>query len=838
MDGSSPLPHYKPRLSRLLSALALDVDYTRGAGSHLYYQNRAGGEVEVLDLVGGYGTTLLGHSPPELVALARDMLAQGIPFSAQGSSANAAEKLAQLLSSRAHGDYCCIFTNSGSEAVEAALKHALLETGGRRFIALEGAFHGKTLGAVQTIGNAEYRDPFTLKGLSVERVPCNDEEALARAFRHPERLAGCLFELVLGEAGVRPLTASFVKRAAELCRQSAVPLIADECQTGCGRTGAWLASTALGIAPDYLVLSKALGGGLGKLGATLIRRDRYQESFDWLQTGTFAADAPTCHLAMKTVQLIDDRMLATITQRGQQWKEQLQAIAAEFPDVLKEVRGQGLMLGLEFHRPCNSDSFALRVLSSQDQLMPLVAAYLLRRRRIRVMPTLSDPWTLRLQPAITVEEKDWNRWCAALRDVCHKIRNADWPGLSDFLLDHPSPPLDQPVRWHDRARLCVFHERQFSATQQSIPRRRAAWLCHLIDVDDLTQQEPRLADYPFAARERLLERFAPLAGPVVMSGVDVNPRAGDPVRLYPILLPFSSRMARRWSISRNAELPRTLIREGIALADQLGCSVVALGQYNSILSSDGARLVEASDDGAADRPGRAGSVCISSGNHYTVALALQAIERVLADRGIDSSRCTLAVAGALGNIGSVCARILADRFERTLLLGSERRGIRRRLSEFAAILPRAQVIESPSQLVDAQVVVSAVSAASAPFEVHHFGREAVLCDISVPPSIRRTTLHARPDLHYFRGGIASLPRQEDLKIASYPLPPGQVFGCLAEAILLGWNEASTEHYVGPVTLDRVAAMARLADHFGMELGELKSNCVLGSDIQEAAYGEC
>lgn len=838
MDGPSSRPHHKPRLRRLLSALALDVDFTRGAGSHLYYQDDAGEEVEVLDLVGGYGTTLLGHAPPELVALARDLLEQGLPFAAQGSRSDAAEALAKILSSRARGDYCCVFTSSGTEAVETALKHALLETRGRRFIALEGAFHGKTLGALQAIGNPEYREPFMLEGLSVERVPGNDEEALERAFRHPEGLAGCLFEPVLGEAGVRPLTESFVRRAAELCRQAAVPLIADECQTGCGRTGHWLASTALGISPDYIILSKTLGGGLGKLGATLIRRDRYQESFDWLQTGTFAADAPTCRLAIKTANLIDDRMLATIEQRGRLWIEQLRAMMAEFPDVLRDVRGQGLMLGVEFHPARDSDSFALRVLSARDQLLPLAAAYLLRRHRVRVMPTLSDPWTFRLQPAITVSEGDWNRWLEALRDVCQKIRRANWPGLSDFLLDYPTASLAEPARWREPTRRCVFNEPQFAASQRSIPRRRVAWLCHLIDVDDLTRQEPRLAEYPFAVRERLLERFAPLASPVIMSGVDVTPATGDPVRLYPILLPFSSRMARRWSMARQTELPLTLIREGIALAAELGCSVVSLGQYNSILSRDGQRVVESTAGAATGSSWHLGNVRISSGNHYTVALALQAIDRALADRALDPSRCTLAVAGALGNIGSVVARILAERFARTLLLGSERRGIRRRLSEFAATLPRAEVIADPSQLVEAQVVVSAVSAASAPFDVRHFGRDAILCDISVPPSVRRATLPARPDLYYLRGGIAALPRGEDLKIASYPLSPGQVFGCLAEAILLGWDDDSTEHFIGPVTLERVAATARLADRFGMELGELKAGCVLGSDIQEVAYGEC
>lgn len=139
------------------------------------------------------------------------------------------------------------------------MKHAMLETGGRTFLCLDRAFHGKTLGAIQLTGNDEYRAGLELPGLSVVRVRANDMASLEAAFAQSADLAGFIFEPIQAEGGVRPVDPAFAQRAAELCKQRGVPLIADECQTGMGRTGTFLACESLGVQPDYIILSKALG---------------------------------------------------------------------------------------------------------------------------------------------------------------------------------------------------------------------------------------------------------------------------------------------------------------------------------------------------------------------------------------------------------------------------------------------------------------------------------------------------------------------------------------------------------------------------------------------------
>src|SRR6185503_12873126 len=171
----------KPQLCGLLDLLRIGVVFDRAQGDYLYYQ-RDGEEVGVLDLVGGYGSLLFVHHHPALVAEAQRLLADGRPVHAQGSRHALAGRLARELARRAGGDYRVVFTNSGAEAVEAAMKHAILETGSRTFIALEKGFHGKTLGAVQLTWNEDYRKAFEIDGITVHRVRVNDIRHLEQTF--------------------------------------------------------------------------------------------------------------------------------------------------------------------------------------------------------------------------------------------------------------------------------------------------------------------------------------------------------------------------------------------------------------------------------------------------------------------------------------------------------------------------------------------------------------------------------------------------------------------------------------------------------------------------------
>jgi acetylornithine/succinyldiaminopimelate/putrescine aminotransferase/predicted amino acid dehydrogenase len=858
--------HFKPRLTQLLRTLRLDVTYTRAAGNFLYYRDEANKEVEVLDLVGGYGSLLLGHSHPSLVAEAQRLLAAGQPIHAQGSVRRYAAKLAAELSRRAQGDFCVVFANSGAEAVETAMKHAMLETGGRTFLALDRAFHGKTLGAVQLTANQQYRDAFELPGLNVVRVPLNNGEQLEAALARTPNVAGFIFEPIQGEGGIRGMDPAFGQLAAKLCAERGVPLIADECQTGLGRTGAFLASDELGIKPDYIILSKALGGGLAKISASLIRRARYVEEFDLKHTSTYADDDFSCAIALKTLELIDGPLIENCRANGERLLSGLRRLAQKYPTIIAGVRGRGLMVGVEFCRLTQSPSFLLRFLTAQADLGFILMGYLLNIHHIRAAPTLSDRFTLRLEPSALIAAHQINRVLCAFEDICVRLQSDDSVGLTSFLIEgcssagtaptHPSPltggellrtaallsPAEQvgggsmaggqvhpqqmvhhdPTSARSDGKFFAFNESRFWRRERSSPPVRVAWLCHLIDADDLVSLEPPFEQFSLEQRETYLGQLVERSSPVVMSAVDVRSVTGGMVRLQAIMLPFTSRWVKRLLDERRLALPQALVQKGVDLARSLDCGVVALGQFTSIVTLNGTRV---------DRRGMG----ITTGNSYAIALAIQAIERAQRERGTDSCGSTLAIAGAAGNIGRTCAEILASRYRRTILLGSDKAGSRLRLAELAQRLPNTGMAPDRHALRDADVVVIALNAVDAPLESEHFGHGSIVCDLSVPGGVQSTTAAIRSDLLIIKGGIARLPFSDDLEITGFPLPAGQTYGCMAEGILLGLEGIRDTTFTGSLSAEHVRRVTAMAQRHGFELADYKKTCVFGSQRRDQAY---
>jgi acetylornithine/succinyldiaminopimelate/putrescine aminotransferase/predicted amino acid dehydrogenase len=816
--------HMKPRLQEMLASLRLDITYERADGDHLFYRDDAGREVEVLDFVGGFGSLLLGHSHPELVAEAQHLLAAGRPVYVQGSNREYAQRLAVELSRRAGGDYSVVFGNSGAEGVEAAMKHAMFQTGSKTFIALEGAFHGKTLGALQLTHNPFYREAFAVPGIRVLHVAPDDIDALEDAFEKAgSEIAGFVYEPVLGEGGVRPLLPEFAQRAAALCRKSGAALIADECQTGLGRTGHFLASETLGVEPDYIVLSKALGGGLAKISACLVRRESYRDRFDLRHTSTFADDDYSCAIALKTLELIDGDFLKTVRCKGDAFLAQLRHLKDDYPDVIREVRGAGLMLGVEFHPFDRSEGFILRYLSSQEELVKLIAGYLLRVHRIRVLPMLSDPFTMRLQPSALLTDADAARFVRALKDVCARLRANDVVGLARFLKrTGEKAELPGPVIAREQGKFFAYNRDRFWRREKEMPKRRVAWLCHLVDSDDLVSLEPGLSRIPAADREAILKQTAGSVAPVLMSSVDIRSRAGEAVRLDSIMLPFTSSWVKSCMDAGDLRLARTLVQHGVDLARRLGCSMAALGQYTSIITANGTRL-------------DSGDMGLTTGNSYAVGLAMEAVTRAMRNRGIDPSSATLAVVGAAGNIGRTCATIMAQRFRKTVLIGSDTPGARARLQPLADKLSGDAVrFETDLRAVrGADVVVSATNAAAPPLCAAHFQPHAVVCDLSVPVSVHPDAPRERPDALFIKGGVARLPFGDDLELPGFPLPHGQTFACMAEGILLGMDGVSNREFTGSLRPRRVLDVWRIARRHGFELAGYKTECVLGLEENHA-----
>jgi len=320
------------------------VVFVRGEGSRLW---DADGHC-YLDLFPGWGVDLLGHCHPRVVAAVREQAGR-LMHVANNYYMEPQGVLAEMLSQRSFGGMC-FFCNSGAEANEAALKLARLCAGkGRhRVITMLDSFHGRTLATVAATGQAKYQQPFLPLVPEFVHAPLNDlaaVEALA-----DERTCAVLVEPVQGEGGVHVAEAAFLRGLRELCDRRGMLLLFDEVQTGCGRTGRWFGYEHSGVVPDVMTLAKGLGGGMA-IGGIVARPEAAKALVPGTHASTFGGNPTACAGAIATLQAIEEEgLLENAAQQGEYLMAGLRALAREF-GFIREVRGLGLMIGVDLSRP-------------------------------------------------------------------------------------------------------------------------------------------------------------------------------------------------------------------------------------------------------------------------------------------------------------------------------------------------------------------------------------------------------------------------------------------------------------------------------------------------------
>ncbi|MEV6046929.1 aspartate aminotransferase family protein [Streptomyces xanthochromogenes] len=339
----------------------------------------------------------------------------------------------------------------GADAVEAALakiteENARLRAKAPVFLALEGGFHGKLMGSVQLTHNAGYREPFAALGVRTRFVPDDRPEALeeilkeegatlrqlvvedglVRVVEHPHPVfCAFLVEPIQGEGGIRPLSKELARSIQAFGEAADCPVVIDEVQSGMGRTGALLASSHLGLRGDYYALAKSLGGGLAKASVMLVRESRYRPQFELVHSSTFAKDSFSCHIALKVLELLeadDGRAYRQATERGAALHGALERVRAAFPDVVKDVRGKGLMLGFEFQDQSLADDETIAGAAGTGMFGYVIAGHLLHAHGIRTFPTASATNTLRFEPSVLLTDDEIGRIEKALTDACEILR--------------------------------------------------------------------------------------------------------------------------------------------------------------------------------------------------------------------------------------------------------------------------------------------------------------------------------------------------------------------------------------------------------------------------------
>jgi acetylornithine aminotransferase/acetylornithine/N-succinyldiaminopimelate aminotransferase len=325
---------------------------TRGEGVHLYDENGT----EYLDLLSGIGVCALGYNHPAITAAITSQAQQLIHTSNLFYHPHTAELALRL--TEITGLDRVFLTNSGTEAWEAALKLARAHAGllrsegrsiGKKFIALEHSFHGRTMGSVATTHKAAYREPFQPVMPDVEFIPFNDVAALKAAFsQSPEAFCGICIEVLQGEGGINPISAEFLRAARALCDSTGALLLFDEIQSGMGRTGKWTSYQHYDVMPDIATLAKPIAGGI-PMGAMLATEEAARAFTPGMHGTTFGGNPFACAVAIAAIDTIKrDNLLAHNTELGDYFLAQLRNLAAKHSSI-KEARGLGLMIGLELH---------------------------------------------------------------------------------------------------------------------------------------------------------------------------------------------------------------------------------------------------------------------------------------------------------------------------------------------------------------------------------------------------------------------------------------------------------------------------------------------------------
>ncbi|MCZ6705903.1 MAG: aminotransferase class III-fold pyridoxal phosphate-dependent enzyme, partial [Bacteroidetes bacterium] len=557
--------------------------------------------------------------------------------------------------------------------------------------AFKGSFHGKTSSALKMTFNKTYRESFeglsAIKTVFFEPIRPERVQEIVHAnqvsFLVPEvednkvvlrstemtKVIGVIMEVILGEGGVKPVPEESFRYLADIHKDLGVPYIIDEIQTGFGRTGTFAAysETPLSIIePEYLIFGKALGGGLVKISAALIHESVYDPDFGLLHTSTYGDDELSCSVASKALEMLtrdDDRLMRDVVQKGAYFIHKLKALQNRYPSVIKEVRGRGLMLGLEF-TDLNEFGNFFRYAGQKGFISLLLSSYLLHHHNVRVMAPLSTLYKgnpgkkresiIRLQPAASITNEEIDRVIYALEEAVKLITRQDQYSILAHLFGGKPGTSSRPTNGFER-------EKEPPKTEFDA---RVGFLVNLTRLDDLIEYYlPSLKSHDVDTRRvtnwwnklsRFLEpdvvhtTYVESEGFVVEANIIAVPYLADQmIRTYAVGRKPTSDRSNRFRLKELTDK----IKDAAIVARDLGderipTSIVGLGSFTSIVTENALVMNDY-------------EIPVTTGNTYTAGLMLEGIIVASEKSGSALSQSVAAVVGAGGNIGRTLSALLS-----------------------------------------------------------------------------------------------------------------------------------------------------------------------------------
>ena len=839
-----------PELGRALAQLAMDKTFVRGEGSWLWDETGR----RYLDFLAQYGALPFGFNPSRIWAALDAVRDCGEPSFVQPSYLNAAGELAQrLLAVAPPGMSYATFANSGAEAVEAAIKLCISTTHRHDILSASNGFHGKTLGALSATDKDRYQKPFGAPVDGFDYVPYGDLASLRESLS-TRRYAAFLVEPVQGEGGIVEPPSGYLRLARKACREAGTLFVADEIQTGLGRTGTMFVCCALGITPDVMTVAKALGGGLIPIGACLSTAAAYNKEFALNHTSTFAGNTLACRAGLATLDLLeehDSALIKHVAENGARLKEGLLDLKRRYPGLIAEVRGRGFLLGLRFglSRYCVEHGL-LGYLGEQEAFTALIVSYMLHVGGIRLGYTLNQGGILRIEPPLTTTWEECLIVLQALEQTLLVLQRGDLAALT--------APITG-VHLSEKATAGKF---PIAVVASETARRlanaqpgdgRFAFLVHPLAWNDYTDADRTLSELSEDQLGTLSSALADNFEPFVIGETRVLGKNGKAAYGEFILVP---RRAEELKAMSHEEVSSE-IRDAVLLAQKRGAKIVGLGGYTSVVTQGGVAL-----KGIGMPP-------LTTGNSYTAIASRQTVRLAAAERGWSLSRRTVGVVGAGGAVGQAVSVLLARETGRLLLLGNpvHPQETRQRLLQVAGmivwcgkelrtesgfaqgtvaswvaeldfVLPpkpdRARLmrlgeelinrtgsvlvsVDAKAMLPEADIVVCCTSTTERMVTCDCLRPSAVVCDISRPTNVDDEVLTRRPDVMVLDGGVVRLPCNSSLGLNT-SLTAGHAYACMAETMMLAMDHRYDDISLGyDLPLERVLDIELLADELDFQV---------------------
>lgn len=847
-----------PRLALLLRNLQLDIQFHRAENDFLYY-TKNGKELEILDLVGGFGTNLTGHNNAFIRDRLKAFLESGRPaLNSQGSvyyfPSLLAKELNQLFA-RGTGKFFKVqYGNSGTEAMEIALHHAYYEwicsiekirdqqiqlygavqgidvintweknmekvfASIPNIIVINNCFHGYSSGSRSLLNNKKQRRIFAGL-LSPQPLHVNDRDTnwkqVIDGFIQQQHLTisiivkeqgkyilkeekivkiiAAVIEPVRGEGGIMETS---IEVADYLSKQS-FPLIADEIQCGLGRTGTIPSYPRA----TYYLLGKSLGGGYEKISAVLIHDQHFKPSFPQYYSSTFANGELAACAGLATLEYINQHRIEVLAfEKGNAFKEKLNRLKNEFPGIIDSIEGKGLMLGIHFNKRMGEHNTFLRSLYENELLGYLFAGWLFHNNQVRVLPSLSKPDTLRIEPSVNISWESMDQCCNALKELCIICRERDMYSLLKYLMN------DDP--YADKIKLSptgIFPNEIEEPLDGAI---KVGFIGNFTSpVYELALIEPSLARASATGLRILFNKLQQLLEGKSIRLFSKNLMNGR-IHFTFYILPFDTahlELIHRWGKKRNYI---TKIQDTVNKLAKEGASHISLGAHTSILSGNGLFLAEP------------GNVKVLTGNTLTVASCMYHVQKHWERVSVKEDKLlTIAIVGAGGNIGSAITTFMNDApylNARILLVGNNLKKLE--ILKQKLFKAEREVISTTDhfKLSQADIIISCTSSNDPLIFSYHINpaKKVFIIDIAIPGSVS-TEVKTMENVEFCTNASTITLIDDPQFLISTHTPEGKVFCCAGEVMLAALHDVQLplKGHINPASIREMLRLATIEQFF-------------------------